>query len=409
MQKKLIPLFHYSLNPGGFLFLGSAESIVNYAELFKPFDHRSRLYRRLQPLFQAEPVKSPISFAPVQSTANQTPEMVRNIQPLIDKLILQYYSPAAVLVNYKGDILYINGPTDKYLEPAADNNKWNVLAAAREGLKFKLSNVFDKVLRQKETVTLKNTVVINQNESRIVDILINPLKRPKALRGMIMIVFTDVITPDVVEKNTTGRMPVGSQKETELERELMLTRQMWQAASTEMQISKEELESNNEELQATNEELQSINEELTTTKEEALLSNEELKLANFELQAKLDGLSLVAENIKNQMDSMNIAALFLDNTLCVKHFTKPMSVISRLIPSDVGRPFTDVASDLIYPELEDDVHEVLRTLIIAERQVLSSNGCWFNAHIQPYRTLEDKTPGVVITFINITEFKVLRS
>jgi two-component system CheB/CheR fusion protein len=263
------------------------------------------------------------------------------------------------------------------------------------------------VLRQKEGVTLKNTVIINRGELHIADILVSPLKGPKALRGMILIVFTDVINPDVETINITGRISAGSQQETELERELMLTRQLWQAACTEMQISQEELKSQNEELQAANEELQSINEELTTTKEEALLSNEELKLVNFELQAKMDGMSLVAKNMKNQMDSMNIAALFLDNMLCVKHFTKPMSVISRLIPSDVGRPITDVASDLIYPELEDDVHEVLRTLVIAERQVLSNNGCWFNARILPYRTLEDKIDGVVITFINITEFKIL--
>lgn len=402
MQKKLIPLFHSSLNPGGFLFLGSAEAIVNFTDLFKPFNSKSRLYRRLQPLFQVEPVELPTSSATVQSTVKQIPEMVRNIKPLMDNLILQYYSPATVLVNGEGDILYITGPTGKYLEPAAGNIKWNVLAVAREGLNYKLSNAFNKVLRQKEAVALKNTVVIIEGEMQIVDILINPLKEPKALRGMIMIVFTDLVTPDVIETiNTTGRTPVGSQQETELEQELMLTRRMWQAANTEMQISQEELKSNNEELQATNEELQSINEELTTTKEEALLSIDELKLCNYELQAKLDSLSLVTENTKNQMESMNIATLFLDNTLCVKHFSSQMSVISRLIPGDVGRPITDIASDLIYPEMADDVKEVLRTLTVVERQVLSNDGCRFYTRILPFRTLEDKIDGVVIIFVNV--------
>ncbi|MEI6680511.1 MAG: CheR family methyltransferase [Mariniphaga sp.] len=407
MQKKIIPLFHHSLNPGGFLFLGNAEAIVNFTDLFQPFDRKSRLYRRLQPLFQVEPVELPASFAPVQSTAGHTPEMAQNIQPLMDKLILQHYSPATVLVNSKGDVLYMNGPTGKYLELAAGTIKWNILFMARDGLQYKLNNAFNKVLRQKEAVTLKNAILISDGELQIVDISINPLKEPKALQGMIMIVFNDTVTPDMIKTiNATGRSRL---QEAELERELMLTRQMWQEASTEMQISQEELKSSNEELQATNEELQSINEELTTTKEEALLSNDELKLVNFDLLAKLDCLSLDIENMKKQMDSMNIATLFLDSTLCVKHFTSQMSVISRLIPSDVGRPFTDIATDLIYPEMEYDINEVLRTLIIVEKQVLSNNGCWFNARILPYRSIEDKIDGVVITFINSTKFGALQS
>ena len=162
-------------------------------------------------------------------------------------------------------------------------------------------------------------------------------------------------------------------------------------------------------MQSSNEELQSTNEELTTTKEEVQSLNEELKTINFELQAKLDDLSLVTNDMKNLMDSTKIATLFLDNKLCVKHFTNQMSVVSRLISSDVGRPITDIASDLIYPELTEDVREVLRTLITVEKQVMSYNGSWFNARILPYHTLEDKIDGVVITFVNITKSKVLEA
>ena len=189
----------------------------------------------------------------------------------------------------------------------------------------------------------------------------------------------------------------------------MQARQIWQAASTEMQISQEELKSSNEELQSSNEELQSTNEELTTTKEEVQSLNEELKTVNYELQAKLDDLSLATNDMKNLLDSTKIATLFLDNSLCVKRFTNQMSVVSKLISSDVGRPITDIASDLFYPELTEDVGEVLRTLNTVEKQVKSYNGCWFNARILPYRTLEDKIDGVVITFVNITESKVLEA
>ncbi|PRR83465.1 PAS domain-containing protein [Clostridium vincentii] len=160
-------------------------------------------------------------------------------------------------------------------------------------------------------------------------------------------------------------------------------------------------------MQSCNEELQSTNEELTTTKEEVQSSNEELKTINFELQAKLDGLSLVTNDMKNLMDSTKIATLFLDNTLLVKRFTNQMTVVSRLILSDVGRPITDIASDLIYPELTEDAMEVQRTLIAVEKQIMSRNGNWFSARILPYHTLDSENDGVVITFVDITKSKVM--
>ncbi len=410
LQKKLMPLFHYSLNPGGFLFLGSAEAVGNYTDLFRPLDRRSRLYQRLQPILQAEPVEFPTSFAPTHFAGNQPSVTVHNIQSLANKLILQCYSPPTVLVNAKGDILYITGRTGKYLEPAAGKVNWNIFAMAREGLNYKLSNTFYKALRQKESVTYKNAVVKNEGGSQMVDITVNPLKEPEALRGMVMIVFTDVIPPNVVETiYANERITANSQREAELERELMQARQVWQDASTEMQISQEELKSSNEELQSSNEELQSTNEELTTTKEEIQSLNEELKTVNFELQTKLEDLSLANNDIKNLLDSTKIATLFLDTTLCVKRFTPQMSVVSKLISSDVGRPITDIASNLFYPELTEDVREVLLTLNTVEKQVMAYNGHWFNARILPYRTLEDKIDGVVITFVNITEAKVLEA
>ena len=408
IQKKLIPLFHYSLNSDGFLFLGSAESVGNFTDLFKPLELKSRIYQRLRPLIQKEPIEFPNSFAPYQPEVNQPSDEIQNMQSLADKLILQYYSPATVLVNGKGDILYITGRTGKYLEPAAGKVNWNIFAMAREGLNYKLSDTFYKAVRQKEVVTSKDAIVLNEGGSLMVNISVNPLKEPEALRGMVMIIFTDVTIPNVRETiNTTVQIPASNKREEELERELLQTRQMWQVAGAEMQISQEEFKSSNEELQSCNEELQSTNEELTTTKEEVQSANEELKTINFELQVKLDDLSLVTSDMKNLMDSTNIATLFLDNTLLVKRFTNQMTVISRLISSDVGRPITDIASDLIYPELTEDVRDVQRMLITVEKQVMSRNGNWFNACILPYHTLEDKIDGVVITFVDITKSKEL--
>ena len=406
IQKKLIPLFHYSLNSGGFLFSGSAESVGNFTELFKPLDLKSRIYQRLRPLIQTEPIEFPNSFAPYQAEVNKPSSEVQNMQLLADKLILQNYSPATVLVNGKGDILYITGRTGKYLEPAAGKVNWNVFAMAREGLNYKLNDTFYKAVRQNKEVTSKNAIVLNEGGSLMVNISVNPLKDPEELRGMVMIIFTE---QSHTEQSPVGQSPHSNMREEELERELLQTRQMWQVAGAEMQISQEEFKSSNEELQSCNEELQSTNEELTTTKEEVQSSNEELKTINFELQVKLDDLSLVTSDMNNLMDSTKIATLFLDNTLLVKHFTSQMTVASRLISSDVGRPITDITSDLIYPELTEDIGKVQRTLITVEKQVMSRNGSWFNTRILPYHTLEGKTDGVVITFVDITKSKELEA
>ncbi len=410
IQKKLIPLFHYSLNSGGFLFLGSAESVGNFTDLFKPLDLKSRIYKRLRPLIQIDPIEFPNSFAPYQPEVNQPSTEVQNIQAVADKLILQCYSPATVLVNGKGDIIYITGRTGKYLEPAAGKVNWNIFAMAREGLNYKLSDTFYKAIRQKEMVTSKNAVVRNEGGTMMVDISVNPLKEPEELSGMVMIIFTDVPIPIEGEtQNATVQIFSNNKREEELERELLQARQMWQVTGAEMQISQEEFKSSNEELQSCNEELQSTNEELTTTKEEVQSSNEELKMINFQLQSKLDDLSLVTSDMNNLMNSMDIATLFLDNTLLVKHFTSQMKLVSRLIESDVGRPITDIVSDLIYPELTEDARNVQRTLIAVEKQVMSCNGSCFNARILPYKTLADKIDGVVITFVNITKSKELEA
>jgi two-component system CheB/CheR fusion protein len=193
----------------------------------------------------------------------------------------------------------------------------------------------------------------------------------------------------------------------EQEQELEHARQEVQSMREEMQTSQEELKSSNEELQSTNEEIQSTNEELTTSKEEMQSMNEELHTVNQELQTRMDELTCTNNDMKNLLDSTNIATLFLDNSLCVRRFTSETSKITKLIPGDVGRPITDIASALLYPELADEAHQVLRTLIKVERQIPTPDGNWFEARILPYRTLDNMINGVVITFVDITEIKKL--
>jgi len=176
-----------------------------------------------------------------------------------------------------------------------------------------------------------------------------------------------------------------------------------------MQTSQEELKSSNEELQSTNEELQSTNEELTTSKEEMQSLNEELQTVNAELQSKLDELSSSNNDMKNLLNSTDIATIFLDNEMHVRRFTLQAKTIFKLLPGDVGRPITDLASSLVYPDLEADVREVLRTLTASEKSVTTTKAEWFTARIMPYRTLDNKIDGVVITFSDITASKKLEA
>jgi len=176
-----------------------------------------------------------------------------------------------------------------------------------------------------------------------------------------------------------------------------------------MQTSQEELRSANEELQSTNEELQSTNEELTTSKEEMQSMNEELQTVNAELQTKVDELSRASSDMDNLLNSTDIATLFLDNDLNVRRFTPQATKIIKLIPADLGRPITDLASELKYPELAADAREILRTLASAEKPVAARDDRWFTVRIMPYRTLDNRIDGVVITFADITVAKTLEA
>ena len=182
-----------------------------------------------------------------------------------------------------------------------------------------------------------------------------------------------------------------------------------QAGREEMQTSQEELKSMNEELQSTNEELQSTNEELMTSKEEMQSLNEELQTVNSELQTKLDELSGANSDMKNLLNSTEIATVFLDNNLRVRRFTQQATTIIKFIASDVGRPITDLASDLLYPTLVKDARDVLRTLVFAERPITTQDGRWFTVRVMPYRTMDDRIDGVVITFADITVAKQLEA
>lgn len=406
VQKKLIPLFHYSLSPGGFLVQGSAETVGEYTDLFCQFSPKSRIFRRTESVLRSELISFPSSFSGARATLPSiapSPKPPASLQSLADQLILQSYAPSAVITSDKGDIFYVSGRTGKYLEPAAGKANWNLFAMIRDELRLDVTTAFQKALRQKECVLLEGLKLDSSETSPCVDITVQRIESPDPLRGLVMIVFREVALP--IHPRLGRRKPISKVRNarlTELEEELQQLQSEARATHEEMQTSQEELRSSNEELQSTNE-------ELTTSKEEMQSLNEELQTVNSELQAKLEELSHTSSDMKNLLDSTDIATLFLDKDLNVRRFTPQVTKIIKLIPSDTGRPITDIVSGFNDPTLADDVRVVLQTLMPMEKSVEARDGRWFTVRIMPYRTLDDRTDGVVITFANITVAKTLEA
>jgi PAS domain S-box-containing protein len=419
LQKKLIPLFHYSLNSGGVLLLGSAETVGTFSSLFQPLDSKSRIYRRMDQAAVVAPFEFPSAFAAATGTSQVGSETEHvstgapfsmNMERLADRVLVQRFAPLGVLCNDKGDILYLSGRAGKYLEPAVGKANLNIFAMARDGLRYELSSAFSSALRENRVVSVNSVPVGTNGETQLVDLTVQRMLEPKELRGTLMVVITDVAavgglkTPPGKVRKLTEPIRVA-----ELEQDLQRAREEVQTTREEMQTSQEELMSTNEELQSANEELQSTIEELTTSKEEMHSLNEELQTVNHELQSKVDELSRSNNDMKNLLNSTDIATLFLDSELRVRRFTTPTARIIKLIPGDAGRPITDIASDLHYAELPNDAREVLRTLMFREKQCSTRDGRWFAVRIMPYRTLENVIDGVVITFTDASAARALEA
>ena len=414
LQKRLLPLFYYSLRAGGVLLLGSSETVGRAQSMFHPLDPKSRLYWRSDDMLAGADGNAVIfpthRRPPTRSASQETPlahpnTPPANLQALADQLLLQSFAPAAVLVNHSGDIVYINGRTGRYLEPAAGKANWNIHVMARPSIRAQLAVALRTALLDKKTVELR-ALRLDDDAVGAIDITVHAVAQPRSLEGMAMIVFRDV---PAAPSRGGRRTKLPGAVDPGVTEELLRSREEINALRHEMRASQEELQAANEELQSTNEELQSANEELMTSKEEAQSMNEELQTINAELQTKLDDLALAQSDMQNLLNSTDIATLFLDNQLNVRRYTEQIARVVQLRESDIGRPLSELATTLQYPELHTDVKETLRTLAFSEKQIATSDGRWFTVRIMPYRTLANVIKGVVITFVDITAAKALEA
>lgn len=410
LQRRLVPLFHYSLRAGGALVLGGSETVGRWHMLFSPLSAKSRLYWRSDDARGDRPVDFPVHRRAALRTTTlpstvPPPTHLPNLQSLADHVLLQQFSPPAVLVNEGGDIVYVSGHTGRYLEPAAGKANWNIHVMARPGIRTQLAVALRAALQEKKPVELHG-LRLEEDAHRVLDVTLQAIQEPKALEGMVMIVFREFAAQPADKR---GRKRPAGALDPSLGDELIRSREEIRALRQEMHASQEELQATNEELQSTNEELQSANEELTTSKEEAQSMNEELQTINSELQSKLDDLALAQSDMQNLLNSTDIATLFLDNDLNVRRFTEKVTRFIHLREGDIGRPLSDLASSLIYPDLHADAKETLRTLAFSEKQIPTSDGHWYSVRIMPYRTLSNVIQGAVITFVDITAAKELET
>lgn len=412
LQKKLLPIFHYSLNPGGILFLGSSETIGEYTSLFSIKESRMRIFERKESVYSLSPMVEFIS-APVPrqniKTNYQKKNVITDIPDMVQRALLEDFVPPAVVINETGDIIYVSGRTGEYLEPSPGKANFNIFAMAREGIKYELGKTIRNVIINRSAAVIYGLNVKLNSGDKYVNITVSPLNKTEKAAGLFIVVFED-ITNVINSESIDTNLRIASDQTAavlELEDQLLYKNEYLQSTIEEMETSQEELKSMNEELQLTNEELQSTNEELKTSREELQSLNEELLTINSEMQLKNYELSQANNDMRNLLYSTQIATIFLDNNLNIKRFTPEITRIISLIQTDVGRPISDIVQKLKYSELICDAKEVLETLVFKEVQVQTMDENWFNMRILPYRTVENVIDGVVITFNDITTCKFL--
>ncbi|MCX5814691.1 MAG: PAS domain-containing protein [Proteobacteria bacterium] len=426
LQKKLIPLFHYALNPDGFLFLGTSETVGEFMDLFTVLDRKLKLYQRRDDIHSSRrtamgrflPPMTAIDVAIPRAAGKAAFRGKLPLRELTEQALLLQVAPVGALVNGQGDILYLHGRTGLYLEPApGEAGTSNILKMAREGLRRDLTLALHKAAGTREAVRHPGLRVKTNGDFTMLNLTVLPVTADPAAMPetpLYLVILEQVPPLDPGQEQMAAALqaiaaadgPDADARVIALRKELRVKEDYLQTANEELETSNEELKSSNEEMQSVNEELQSTNEELETSKEELQSVNEELATVNAELQTKLADLSRANNDMNNLLAGTGIATIFVDHRLCILRFTPAASAIINLILADVGRPVGHIASNLAdYSTLVADIQAVLDTLIPKELEVQTLAGGWYTMRIMPYRTMDNVIEGAVITFIDITNIK----
>ncbi|MFZ0929149.1 MAG: chemotaxis protein CheB [Syntrophobacteraceae bacterium] len=385
LQRKALPLFHYSLNEGGYLFLGSSESIGRFDDLFSTIETHWKIYQRKDigsRLWDGTVPRTDEVYVAMSPIQGRQVYKTEDLDHLSARAVLDLFSPPHVIVDEKNEIVFSHGAVEKYLKFPEGKPSFNILRVAKESLRFKLELALYEAARDGRQVNIESLALGEKEGYQIFDLMVNPLMEAK---GLSVVAFIEKGAPKKSKKKRTA----SSSEEIDphivrLERELQDTREHLQATVEEVEASNEELKSANEELQSTNEELNTL---------------------NSELQKSLDRVSELSNDLHNLLSSTEIATIFLDNRLHIRRFTPYAMKIFNLIETDTGRSIGDITSKITGHDLLKTASEVLNTLHRESHEIRDDDGSWFSVRVLPYRTIDNVIDGVVINIINITDLK----
>jgi two-component system, chemotaxis family, CheB/CheR fusion protein len=411
LQDRVIPIFHYALVPNGVLVLGSSETIARQERLFQPLDRSHKVFVRRDGPTE---VPSVYRFATSELRSGVGVRLANRPDPkahrsravaLANRRVLERFAASFVVVNSAGEIVHFSDHIGRFLEPAPGSPTTNLFDMARHGRALELRSALRRCVETGRPVEQVRSVVRADGEPALpIRLIVEPLPGPEN-DPLFMIAFVEAEVPQASDGDAASapEIPGATAGIADLERENRDLRERLLASAEEHAATVEELRSSNEELQSVNEELQSTNEELETSREEIQSINEELNTVNAELSAKVDQLDRSNGDLKNLFDSTRVATAFLDPFLIIRSFTPEIAGIYNLIPSDVGRPLTDIVSQLSYTTLLEDVRTVLHTLQPLERRVQRQDGsAHYLMRILPYRTPDSTIDGSLITFVDVT-------
>jgi len=409
LQRKILPLFHYSLKTDGLLFLGSSESLGPASVLFSVQDKKCKIFKKLPNTGKYSLVNLPYSkrdFSMYKKELSQQKNTFEEVNALklLKAMLSQSGMPACAIINELAEIVYVHGKLGHYLELPEGPCDFNIIKMAKLGLKIALGKAIEQLNSDQKALTIRKLRISDKLSVTHFNLILKPLPEFKtAGSNLTMIVFEEI--PVEKEPSTITTPFVNSEQFDQLIEELRYTKENLQSHIEELETSNEDMIATNEELQSTNEELQSTNEELETSREELQSLNEESSTVGAELQSQIDELMKANDDIKNLLDTTNIATIFLDTHCAVRRCTPKASEIFPLTSADIGRPISHFASKLIDVNIEQLSLQVLDNLLMKELEVIDVNNNILRMCIRPYRTLKNIIDGVVITFEDITKLK----
>ena len=411
VQQQVIALFHFALRPDGYLLLGPSESVGPHRDLFQTVSEKWRLFRRTAAL-RTRAMTFPMTHAPVPVSSTEVGPQSgigrpRDVGLLAERILLDEYAPAAVLVSERFEILYFYGPAGDYLELPTGRPTLYLMDLLRHGLRNRVRAACHRAARDHATVDLPDARVERNGRLVRVHVRVRSVTMPKQMDGMLLISFSDVDAPSRNGEHASEEAPASTPEELaltqQLELELATTRDELQSSIEELESANEELKASNEEAMSANEELQSANEELETSKEELQSLNEEMNTVNNQLEEKVQELERSNNDISNLLASTDIATVFLDTQMRIQRFTPRTTRLLNLRSGDTGRPLAELSPNFEDDSLLADAEQVLKRLIPLEKEIKANDGAHYLRRIQPYRTHDNRIDGVAVTFVDITQ------